>query len=78
VRARGTRRRLAALRNSFVRHAAGADHGDIAVGALSVAVAQERFAHVVHVGMRDLAAEEIDTERRHARILGDACSTVQI
>ena len=29
-------------------------------GVLAVAVAQQRLAHLVHVGVRDLAAEEVD------------------
>ena len=67
VRPRRARRSLAALRDGLVRDAAGADHRDIGgLGpAFGVAVAEERLTHLVHVGMRDLAAEEVDAERRH-------------
>ena len=65
VRARRARRCLAALRDRLVRDAARADHRDVAVGVLRVAVAQQRLAHLVRVDVRDLAAEKVDRERRH-------------
>jgi hypothetical protein len=34
-----------------------------------VAVAEQRLADLVHVSMRDLAAEEVDAERRHGGML---------
>ncbi len=74
VRASGARRRLAALRDRLVRHAAGADHRDVGVlGPLVVAVAQQRLAHLVRVDVRDLAAQEVDTERRHRAGMRKAC-----
>ena len=68
VQACGPRCRLAALRDGLVGDAARADHGDVGAGvSLVVAVAEQRLAHLVHVGVADLAAEEVDAERRHAR-----------
>ena len=65
VDARGARGSLAALRDGLARDAAGADHRNLGVDAFGVPVAQERLAHLAHVGVRDLAAEEVDAERRH-------------
>ena len=58
---------LPALCERLVCDAAGADHRDISVRArqLVVAVAEQRLADLVHVSVRDLAAEEVDAERRH-------------
>ena len=66
--ARGPCGGLAALGERLVRDAARADHGDVRARAvqLVVAVPKQRLADLVHVGMRDLAAEEVDAERRHA------------
>src|SRR5581483_4546511 len=69
VRARRARGGLSRLRNGLAGDAAAADHGDVARGvvALDVTVAKQPLAHLLRIGMRDLAAKEVDAERRHGR-----------
>ena len=62
---------LPALRERLVGDTAGADHRDLGVPltTLGVTVTKQGLADLVHVGVRDLAAEEVDAERRHALML---------
>ena len=68
VGARGSGCGLAALGEGLVRDAARVDDGDICgVGRLDVAAGEQVLTELVHVRVRDLAAEEIDREARHSR-----------
>ena len=61
--------RLAALGDGLVRDAAGVD--DVhraALARLLEAAGQQPLAHALHVGLRDLAAEELDREAHAARL----------
>ena len=62
----GPTRRLPRLPHRLVGHAAGVDDRDVRVGArLEVAVRSQPLADLLGVGLRDLAAEELDGEGRH-------------
>jgi hypothetical protein len=52
-----------------VRDAARVDDGDVGLERLDVAVGDESLADILRVGLRDLAPEETDGERRHAPIV---------
>jgi hypothetical protein len=68
VCARGPSSLLARLRHGFVRDAASVDDGDVRVAlTLCVAVRDEPLPELLRVGVRDLAPEEANGERRHAR-----------
>jgi hypothetical protein len=59
---------LSRLADGLVCHAARVDDGDIGaevVGALYMTIAEEPLAHVLRIGMRHLATEETNGERRH-------------
>ena len=66
-------RRLARLPHGFVSHTAGVDHSDVdGFLRLQVALRREALAQLLRIGVRHLAAEEIDAETRHdARMLAD-------
>src|SRR5262245_48841893 len=64
VRAGRARRRMTGLAHSLVRHAAGVDDSDVG-SSLRVAVGEQRFANLVGIGMRDLAAQKAHGEAGH-------------
>ena len=53
VPARGLRRGMARLANRLVGHAARADHGEVAVTGLVMAVGEERLAHGMRVDVQE-------------------------
>ena len=65
---RGARSGVPRLADRLVRDATRVDHRDLRTSVLrlfDVAVAEEALTDLVSIGMRDLAAEKADGERRH-------------